>query len=181
VRPPDDDERFRELFRRHYPAVFAYSSRRNDPSVTQDVVAETFATAWRRLTDVPAEPRTLPWLIVVARNTTANHARSQRRFSRIASRFRPVPEEAASGAAERSDERRTVRIAMAELRPDDQEVLRLALWEELPHDQIAFVLGCSTKAVAVRLHRAKARLRTRLERALTDSSAAPLIPNGASQ
>jgi RNA polymerase sigma-70 factor (ECF subfamily) len=47
---------------------------------------------------------------------------------------------------------------MSRLRPKDQELLKLVLWEELTHAQVGVVLGCSTNAVALRLHKARNRL-----------------------
>ena len=38
-------------------------------------------------------------------------------------------------------------------------MLQLVLWEQLSHAEAAQVLGCSANAVAIRVHRAKARLR----------------------
>ena len=65
--PPDEREtRFEALFDAHREAVRAYMWRR-DPELADDVTAETFLVAWRRLADVPAEP--LPWLIGVARTS----------------------------------------------------------------------------------------------------------------
>ena len=39
----------------------------------------------------------------------------------------------------------------------DRELLRLVAWEELSHAEIAATLGVSVNAVAIRLHRARAR------------------------
>ena len=39
-----------------------------------DVIADVFLVAWRRLEEVPADP--LPWLLGVARRTLANRCRS---------------------------------------------------------------------------------------------------------
>jgi RNA polymerase sigma-70 factor (ECF subfamily) len=44
-------------------------------------------------------------------------------------------------------------------------VLRLTTWEGLGPTETAAVLGCSTTAVKVRLHRARQRLRAALSRA----------------
>src|SRR3954454_9333069 len=66
------EARFNGLFDAHYSAVRAYAWRR-DPSNADDVVAETFLVAWRRLDDVPADA--LPWLIGVARNVRLNARR----------------------------------------------------------------------------------------------------------
>jgi DNA-directed RNA polymerase specialized sigma24 family protein len=44
-------ERLEDLFRRHEPAVVAYVRRRAPADVVDDIVAETFLVAWRRLDD----------------------------------------------------------------------------------------------------------------------------------
>ena len=49
--------------------------------------------------------------------------------------------------------------ALAGLGESDRELIGLAVWEELAHAQIAMVIGTLTPNVAVRLHRAKCRLR----------------------
>jgi len=50
------------------------------------------------------------------------------------------------------------------LSPADQELLRLVAWEELANQQIAAVLGITPNAVAIRLHRARARFADALAR-----------------
>ena len=47
--------------------------------------------------------------------------------------------------------------ALAALSAADQELLRLVAWEELGNTDIAVVLGITQNAVAIRLHRARAR------------------------
>ena len=55
--------------------------------------------------------------------------------------------------------------ALASLSPADQELLRLVAWEELRNHQIAQVMGITANAVAIRLHRARARFTDALARA----------------
>jgi RNA polymerase sigma-70 factor (ECF subfamily) len=71
---PTRNERFEGLFRDNYAAVRGYALRRAPRDMAQDVVAETFLVAWRRLDDVPADA--LPWLYGVARRVLANQRRS---------------------------------------------------------------------------------------------------------
>ena len=47
------DERFEALYREHYAAVLRFARRRTDPTTAEDVAAETFAIAWRRLDQGP--------------------------------------------------------------------------------------------------------------------------------
>jgi DNA-directed RNA polymerase specialized sigma24 family protein len=63
------EARFDECFRQHYAHVLAYALRRlPDRSAAEDVAAETFLVAWRRLDDIPGDP--LPWLLGIARHVT---------------------------------------------------------------------------------------------------------------
>jgi RNA polymerase sigma-70 factor (ECF subfamily) len=55
-----------------------------------------------------------------------------------------------------------VRDALTRLRRDDAELLRLWAWDGLESPQLATVFGISANAAAIRLHRAKARLKTEL-------------------
>jgi len=94
------EERFVRIFREHHPSVRAYVGRRVKPELVDDIVAETFLVAWRRLEDVPADAR--PWLLGVARKVLATQLRSlERRESlrdRLLSARRPADDEG-QGAA----------------------------------------------------------------------------------
>ncbi len=119
----------------------------------EDTAAETFAIAWRKLDTVPADA--LPWLYAVARRVLANQRRGLGRRERLTAllRVEDVPTPLRLG----EDRDGPASQALAVLRPADQEILRLAAWEELGHQQIATVLGITPNAVAIRLHRARAR------------------------
>jgi RNA polymerase sigma factor (sigma-70 family) len=156
-----DRRRFQALYDAHYGAVVAYARRRAVGHVdAQDVVADTFAIAWRRLPEVPEGDAALPWLYGVARRVLANQRRGNQRRADLSARLRGQASIApdVEGQVVARDERRTVLAALERLRPADQEILRLAVWEELPHRDIAGVVGCSESSVAVRLHRARSRL-----------------------
>lgn len=163
----DDDQRgealrrFQGIYEEHYRSVTAYARRRtSDPVDAQDVVAETFTIAWRRLDQLPDDDAVLPWLYGVTRRVLANQRRGNRRRGDLTTRLRSQQAGSADVESEvlASEERRTVLAALARLRGSDQEILRLAVWEELPHREIAQVLGGSESSVAVRLHRARSRL-----------------------
>ena len=156
-----DLRRFQGLYDAHCGAVVAYAHRRTaTPVDAQDVVADTFAIAWRRLSEVPEGDAALPWLYGVARRVLANQRRGNQRRADLTARLRGQGSLApdVEGQVVAGDERRTVLAALSRLRPADQEILRLAVWEELPHRDIAGVVGCSESSVAVRLHRARSRL-----------------------
>ena len=86
--PRAHQERFRHVYAEHVDRVLGYALRRTDrPEDAADVVAETFLVAWRRLGDVPEEPRTRLWLYGVARRVLANQRRGERRRTSLGERL----------------------------------------------------------------------------------------------
>lgn len=156
--PAQDPERFTDLYRLHAGRVFAYAYRQSDAAVAEDIVAETFMTAWRRRGDVPDDA--LPWLLVVARNLLANHRRRLARGE--ATRFELQARHRAAAHQPPADEsvidREEMLRALASLRPKDQEALLLIAWDGLTPQAAAQVAGCSQSTFEVRLHRARRRL-----------------------
>ncbi len=168
------DDRFEELFRCNYGDVLAYAVRRcSSRQDAEDVVAETFAVAWRRLDELPEGQQARLWLFGTARLVRLNHYRRHDRRLRLVERMRQVsiPESGDDMAAELSDSRR-IRTALGELPERDREVLLLHAWEELTAEQIGEVLEISTVAVWKRLQRARERLTALLEDA-PDSDTSP--------
>lgn len=157
----DRERRFHALYTAHYPAILAYAIRRIEPSDdATDIVADVFTTAWRRLDQVPAAPDERLWLYGVAQRVVAGRRRSARRLRSLASRLRAEQAVAAPQQAGGRDPARDHLIAALDrLSPAEREALQLVLWEQLSHAEAARVLGCSANAVAIRVHRAKARLR----------------------
>ncbi len=156
------------LYERHAPAVHRYALRRSDPDTAEEVTAQVFLVAWRRREELPDEP--LPWLYGVARRALADHRRGASRRVRL--RDRLEGETATAGAGGEAGELempaiglpdRDLADALKRLSDADREALLLRYWEELEPAQIARVMGCSRAAAAVRLHRARGRLRRALE------------------
>src|SRR4051812_37703281 len=78
VKGVDDRERtLAGMYDEYAPRVYAYAVRHCGPNEADDVLAETFAIAWRRLDNVP-DPA-IGWLIVAARNVISAGRRSTHR------------------------------------------------------------------------------------------------------
>jgi RNA polymerase sigma-70 factor, ECF subfamily len=157
-------ERFDELFASNFRAVSAYALRRAPRADAEEVVAETFLVAWRRLDDVPANAR--PWLLGVARRMLANQRRAAKRRGALEERI-------GQARASEPPRSRPIREALRELRAKDRELVLLVAWDGLSVAEAAAVLGCSRTAAKVRLHRARRRLRDELGR-LERAEARPL-------
>lgn len=154
----DAEARFEACFRAHYADVLAYALRRlGERGAAEDVAAQTFAVAWRRMSALPADP--LPWLFGVARHVVQNETRSARRRSRLLARItrQHVPGTSPDPAASLA-ERSAIVAALGRLAEGQREVLRLAAWEGMDARRAAAVLGCSRSAYTLRLHRARRRL-----------------------
>ena len=152
---------FASLYHRHYRAIRDFCRRRVPRDVVDDVVAETFLTAWRRIDDVPRGDQGLLWLYGVAYRVIGNHWRSAARRRRLEDRLRVIDGGAASTCDDTvvvADQRRLVLDAAARLNAKDADVLRLSAWEQLSTADIAAVLGIAPNAVKQRLHRAKQHL-----------------------
>jgi RNA polymerase sigma-70 factor (ECF subfamily) len=151
--------RFESLWRSFAPRVQAYATRHVGPLVAQEIVAETFTVAWRRIDDVPSDA--LPWLLVVARNTISNQRRANNRALQLSDELAALERVAASAeAADVSVIARTeVLAALAALSSVEREALLLVAWDGLSTSEAAAAAGCSVTALKVRLHRARRRLR----------------------
>jgi RNA polymerase sigma factor (sigma-70 family) len=156
--------RFEILYKGCYQAIYAYVWRRiaDSRDDVPDVVAEVFAVAWRRMDALPYPPRDRLWLYGIARRVVADHQRRTVRKLRLESwlkaNARLKQEEEPAGTPMHL----RLREAVERLPPLDRETLRLVAWDGLSHAEAAEVLGCSVNAVAVRVHKAKARLKAEL-------------------
>ena len=151
-------ERFRAVYDAAYPRLMAYAMRRaRTRDDAHDVVADTMLIAWRRLDDIPTDERRIAWMYGVARRVLANHYRATDRRDRLTDRLEHQ-------APADHGEFDAVYEALDRLRTDDREILTLAAWDDLTNDEIAVVLSVTPGAVAVRLHRARARLARELAR-----------------
>jgi len=148
------------LYERYAGAVHRYALRRSDRETAEEITAQVFMVAWSRRPALPEDA--LPWLYGVARRALADQRRGAARRKRLGERLRgeaveetSVPELLDDGLAR----------ALRRLSPGDREALLLRYWEELEPAQIAQAMGCSRATMAVRLHRARLRLRRELEAA----------------
>jgi RNA polymerase sigma factor (sigma-70 family) len=154
-------QRFEAAYRELYAPLCGYALRRvREPEDAAEVIAETFATLWRRFDRCPQGDELRPWLFGVARRVLANQRRGDRRRSALSERLgahadpgtAPYPDEAPSELAR----------AFASLSDSDRELLSLVAWEGLTREELAVALGTNRAAVRLRLHRARKRLRDAL-------------------
>lgn len=161
--------RFREAFGEHYKPIRAFVFRRTlSYEDADDQTAATFATAWRRVDQLPFDSHEQRvWLFSIARKTLSNHYRGQGRERALVDRLTglsDVVEQPVDGdVLDQVDVEEALR-ALGRLSERDQELILLSVWDDLSLYEISMILQTPRPAVSVRLHRAKRRLRSEFER-----------------
>ncbi len=151
------------VFDRHASAVTRYAwALAADRRDVEELVQDTFLTAWRRGAAIPQESL-LPWLLVTCRNLNLNlqRARAKHRADELRDDLL-----AASGAQRADDDsedaREQLRWVMAEIErlpAVDRRVCELCLIEGRSYAEAAEQLGLTVGAVKQRVLRSRTRLR----------------------
>lgn len=144
------------LYEDHSNAVMSYCLRHLAPSNAEDAVSDTFLVAWRKLDEVPPEPR--GWLIVTARNTIRNRYRTQARAIALEQRLQQITRLAADPVDVTAERRADLLAALESLTDDEREAILLVSWDGLTGAEAAQALGCSHGALRVRVHRARQKM-----------------------
>jgi RNA polymerase sigma-70 factor (ECF subfamily) len=175
-----DDERARleAVYRETYGQITAYAARRcHSPQDAADVVAETFAIAWRRIGELPDGEEATLWLYGVARKVLANHYRGEVRRQALSMELDAEMADLYGTSPDSGIELKAIAQIFRALSDDDRELLSLVAWECLDRQKIATVLGLSRNAVRIRLHRARRRFaRALAEGDVRFTSESRLIP-----
>ncbi|MER5444415.1 sigma-70 family RNA polymerase sigma factor [Streptomyces sp. NPDC002764] len=169
ARSRDEPEQFAALYDRHAHAVHRYAARRLGPEAAEDLMADTFVTAFQRrhtydLTRADAPP----WLFGIATNLVGRHRRAEARHYKALARL-PEPVEHEEPVADRAvaragatGVRRELAAALNGLSARHRDVVLLVAWAGLDYEEAAEALGVPVGTIRSRLHRARSRLREAL-------------------
>ena len=149
-------EEFTSTYRQVLPQITTYLVRRVSPSDVEDLASRIFEIAWTKRSEAP-KGFELPWLYRVAGFVVANHRRSQKAKENFLVLFRP--RDSAPSAEEIALSDLSLSEAWAKLTPAERQVISLSSFEGLDNADSARVLEISTNAFALRLSKAKAKLR----------------------
>jgi RNA polymerase sigma factor (sigma-70 family) len=144
---------FAVLVERHHHVLHRYAARRLGAVEADDVVAETFLTAYRRRRDFdPGRADARPWLFGIATNLVRRRARREARMLRAFARTGIDP---LASPAEHDGTGAAVAAALAALRKEHRDVLFLHAVCDLSHDEIAEALRVPVGTVKGWLYRAR--------------------------
>jgi RNA polymerase sigma-70 factor (ECF subfamily) len=180
ARGADSEVRFGRLYEHCEGALRDYCRRRVPAQAVDDVLADTFLTAWRCLDQVPAGDAALLWLYGVAYRVIGHQWRSSARRRRLHDRLRVLDERLVPAVDESGSEadKRLVLATLARLGSTDAEVLRLVAWEQLSLAEVATVLAIEPSATRQRLHRARRNFAREYVRLQCHSPWRAAVPTG---
>jgi RNA polymerase sigma-70 factor (ECF subfamily) len=165
-----DGEALRLLVERYQERVFALVfGIVRDAHEVEDVAQEVFLKVYTRIDAFDERSQFYTWLYRVAVNAAKDHVKKRVRRPAVPldeADALPGPGEPPEAGAARSETVRSVRAAIGGLPVRYREVLTLRELEGLSYDEIAEVLGISIGTVESRLHRARARLKRKLQRTM---------------
>ncbi|GIH21822.1 DNA-directed RNA polymerase sigma-70 factor [Acrocarpospora phusangensis] len=160
-----ESERFSVIFDAYFGEIHRYVAQRLGADSAEDVVAETFLTAFRKRTRYdPSRASVRVWLYGIATNLIRRHHRTELRTLRALGRHGPDPdvpghEDEVSAQVSAQSLRPSIAAALAGLHQRDRDVLLLVALADLSHEEIASALGIPYGTVGSRLSRARRKLR----------------------
>ncbi len=165
-----DRDAFNELVRATYRDIYALAYRltgnREDAG---DVVQDAYVRAYRAIRRFRGDSSFSTWMYRITSNCASTHlSRRTRQRTEELSEDVPIvdlrPEQDPSLRAEAAVLRHHIDRAIRALPERLRQVVVLRDLHDLSHSEIAAELGITTSAAKVRLHRARQRLRTVLQR-----------------
>jgi RNA polymerase sigma-70 factor (ECF subfamily) len=173
-----DPDAFETLVRTHMPALLRVARRfMRSEEDARDAVQDAFVSAFKSIQKFESNAQLSTWLHRIVINACLMRLRAQRRrpeedIEELLPRFREDGHqlvasepwtETAETILERAELGSVVRAAIDRLPDTYREVLLLRDIEELSGEETAAVLGVTSNAVKIRLHRARQALRTLLD------------------
>ena len=165
-----DHQAYAVLVNRYQNYVFTLSlrftkNREDAEEVSQDI----FIKAYRALADFKGNSKFSTWLYTIVNNTCITFLRKKKLVThsldneRIFEAVESQDSGLRANMVEQKSRAAMVNKAIALLNPDDAEIITLFYKAEQTLEEIAMILGLETNTAKVRLHRARTRLKEKME------------------
>jgi RNA polymerase sigma-70 factor (ECF subfamily) len=161
---------FEALFERHAMVLRQWLfAQTGDAGVAQDLLAETFAEAWRGVRRFRGEDERSggAWLYGIARHLVHQHYRrgrversARRRLGMATATVTDGGIDELPGRIDARELSAEVREAFATLTPDQQRAIGYRIVEQFSFEEVAAQLGCNTTTARTRVLRGLQALRT---------------------
>jgi len=166
---------FNEVYMEFYPKIIRYVSRMAGPEEAEDIAQEVFAKISSSLGGFRGKSKLSTWIYRIATNTTIDRLRSGS-YKHSKAQIELEETDASetqngwAGIEQAATDQTLVRREMSEcvieyinnLPPDYRAIITLSELDDLTNKEIADILEISLENVKIRLHRARAKLKTAL-------------------
>jgi RNA polymerase sigma-70 factor (ECF subfamily) len=169
------DSALNDIMERYRDRLFNFLLRElQNPAEAVDLAEETFVRVYTHRSRYDPRHKFSTWLYAIATNLVRDKYRWRSRHPEVSIEAyagetgdgwvsnlpdsNPGPGE----SLDRAERAEAVRDAIAKLPEELRTPLVLSQYEGLPHAEIAEILGCSSKAVEMRVYRARQQLRDAL-------------------
>jgi len=162
---------YSELVKRYQNFVFTivlrYTESRED---AEEISQDVFVKAYRSLADFRGESKFSTWLYTITTTTCITFLRKKKLDvqSLDNERIFAVADNIDSGMRANQVEQKSkvnmVNQAIGLLSPDDAQIITLFYKGEQSLEEIATIMGMETNTIKVRLHRARTRLKEKMEK-----------------
>ena len=174
-----DEGAFAELMREYYPFVYTIViGGVNNPHDAEEVVQDTFLSAYRGLTQLEDTTKFKSWLAEIARNCVRQWLRKQRGKTVSLDEVNEEilqTEDSPHERLVRQEQRELIRRTMETLPQKDRDIARAFYLEGASYNELTSTHGLSDKAISFRLSRAKRQLSKRLQYLLTGIFVLPAV------
>ncbi|WP_281389492.1 RNA polymerase sigma factor [Chitinophaga qingshengii] len=159
-----DEDAYRELFLRHWDAVYSSAlllSR--SPDIAEDIAQDIFVTLWEKRAQLAHIEKLEAYFFIMARNLLYSRLRklaSQDAYRQYLQDYHH--EHTHSGAEARTEFKEledAIHTAIRRLPPQQQKAFRMSRFEGMRHDEIAQAMGVSRITIKSYIVQALATLR----------------------
>lgn len=155
-----DQEAFRRLYERTAKSIYSYAlSILKHPQDAEEVMQDTYLTAWNQAGQYKSEGKPMAWLFTIARNLCYMKLRRQKDYLQIS--YEDLEEEAPGELCpeiELAPEKETLLKALSALGDEERRIVLLHDAGEMKHREIAEYLGYPLSTVLSKYRRALKKL-----------------------
>ena len=170
-----DQQAYAEIVKRYQSFVFTialrYTPNRED---AEEIAQDSFIKAYRSLSDFRGDSKFSTWLYTIVTTTCLTFLRKKKleTHSLDNEKVFEAADSLDSGFRANQVEQKSkvtmVNKAIALLSPDDAQIITLFYKGEQSLEEIGQIMGIEPNTVKVRLHRARQRLREKMEKHFTE-------------
>ncbi len=167
------EQRFRHVFREHYPTLYFYAARLVGDEEAQDVVQEAFMELWKHKENIVDESHIKAFLyrsiytrgvnIIKHRCVVNNYTEAAKKIEQYRIDYYHFEKNDVTNYIENIELHRRIDEAIDSLPEKPKEVFVLSYLHDKKNKEIAEQLGISVRTVEVHLYRALKALREKLK------------------